>query len=157
MMNDTDKKLSVLSAIAGCFNEKKITWALGGSALLYFHGIVDAFNDLDIMVEERDATDAKEILITMGIQHLSVQEERYGTTHFYEFLVDGVEVDVMGGFKIMKDGILHDCSLKTSEIVGEMTLNGQRIPLQSVLSWRRYYELMGRTAKAALIPTDGVV
>lgn len=149
------EKLSVLSSIAERLNGAHITWAVGASALLYFHGIVPDFHDLDLMVEEGDALRAKELLQAMGTLHPSVREARYGTKYFFEFLIDGVEVDLIGGFAILRDGVVHDCGLEPSQITESAVVNGQEIPLHSLQEWRRYYTLMGREAKAALI--DGAL
>ena len=146
-----EEKLLVLSEIARRLNEAGITWAIGASALLYFHRITDEFHDLDVMVDEKDALSAKEILLAMGTLHPSEGEGKYRTKYFFEFSVDGVEVDLIGGFAILKDGAAYDCGLDASQIVGSTTVNGQAVPLQSVQVWRRYYELMGRPAKVALI------
>ena len=150
-MKTVDEKLLVLSSIAQKLNTAGVTWAVGASALLYFHQIAGEFHDLDIMVDEKDALQAKEILLTLGTLHPSVQDGRYPTKYFFEFTVDGVEVDLIGGYAIRKDGVVYDCNLDASQIAGSTEVNGQTIPLQSVQLWRRYYELMERPAKVALI------
>ena len=151
MEKPVSEKLSVLSSIAKRFHENHITWAVGASALLYFHGLLPDFHDLDLMVEDRDALRARDILQAMGASHPSAQEARYRTKYFFEFVIGGVEVDLMGGFAILKNGVLHNCSLDPSRITESVTVNGQLIPLDSLRAWRGYYALMGREAKAALI------
>lgn len=54
-------KLEILSQIAKKLNEGHITWAVGGSLLLYFKGIVDEFHDIDLMVHADDAEEAKSL------------------------------------------------------------------------------------------------
>ena len=49
------RKLTVLARIAGAFRRAEVTWALGASGLLYFHGQVPDFRDLDLMVLLPDA------------------------------------------------------------------------------------------------------
>lgn len=87
----------------------------------------------------------------MGELRPPKSDEKYKTQHFYEFLIDGVDVDVMGGFTIVKDHKEYDCSLSQDSISEFVDVNGQRIPLQAVSDWRRYYALMGRDAKVAMI------
>lgn len=154
-MKTTEEKMNVLSSIAAQLNGAKITWALGASAMLYFNHIMNEFNDIDIVIDDKDALAAKELLVSMGILTNSEPGGHYGTKHFYHFLIDGVEVDVMGGFAIIQDGIVYDCSLNNSDIVSSRSVNGQMVPLHSVQVWRRYYELMRRSAKVALI--DGTL
>lgn len=151
MEKTIQEKLSVLSSIAEKLNSAHIVWAVGASALLYFHALVPDFHDLDIMVDSRDALRAKELLQSMGSLQPSLREARYQTQYFFEFLIGGVEVDLMGGFAILRDGVVHDCGLDLSQITGSTQINGQRIPLHSLQVWRGYYSLMGRAEKAALI------
>lgn len=155
MEKTIQEKLSVLSSIAGRLNGASITWAVGASAMLYLRGIVSEFHDLDIMVTVQDALRAKELLQAMGTLHPSVQEARYETKYFFEFLIGGVEVDLIGGFAIRRDGVVHDCGLDPAQITEQVTVNGQEVPLHSLQAWRRYYALMGRDGKVALI--DGAL
>ena len=41
---------------------------------------------------------------------------KYRTHRFYEFVIDGVDVDVMEGFAIVKDGVEYDCSFTEKSI-----------------------------------------
>lgn len=148
---DIEHKLNVLSSIAEKLNSAKLTWAVGASLLLYFKGISDSFNDIDLMVVEADAERAKSLLLDMGQMQPPKPNGNYKTPYFYEFVIDGVEVDVMSGFIIVKDGQNYDCSLTRDMIVEHIVVNGQSIPLQAVSDWRRYYKLMGREAKVAMI------
>lgn len=144
-------KLKVLKRIADKFNENNITWAMAASVLLFFNGIVDEFHDLDIMIDDEDASKAKEIMDSLGTYIPSPENCHYKTKHFLEYVVDDVEVDVMGGFIIVKDDVDYDCSLKTENIEGYFDLDGTKIPLYSVSEWRRFYDLMGRTKKVEII------
>ena len=68
-MKDIEYKLKVLTKIGTQLNEAGITWAIGASLLLYFQGITDEFNDIDIMVMEKDVLRLKEIF---GVRRKSV-------------------------------------------------------------------------------------
>lgn len=149
--SETEKKLMVLAKIAHRLNEAHLTWALGASTLLYFKGITDRFNDLDLMAETEETPAVCEILKKMGKMHPENRTAQYATKYFYEFTVDGVEIDLMGGFAIVKDGVIHDCSLKQENVTESADLYGECIPLESVHVWRRYYELMGREKKVKMI------
>lgn len=98
-------KLEILSQIAKKLNEGHVTWAVGGSLLLYFKGIVDEFHDIDLM----------------------------------------------GGFTITKADGEHRCFLRKEDICEKVLVDGEQIPLHSLTEWRRYYELMGRSAKLKMI------
>lgn len=148
---EQEKKLAVLQKIAKIFNQNKIVWALGGSALLYFSGITREFADLDLTVQLADAEKAKSLLCLLGQQKESAPQAQYRTACFKEFVIDEVEIDLIAGFCIVKEGKEYDCPFDKSDIDRTVLSGGEEIFLQSVKSWRRYYELMGRRGKVELI------
>lgn len=92
--------LDVLSRIALRFQEAEVIWALGASFLLYYHGLVEAPHDIDLMVERGSIEKADAILRQLGDKQEPEQNPLYGTDYFYEYVIDGVEVDVMAGLQI---------------------------------------------------------
>lgn len=150
-MSGTQHKLKVLSEIGNRLNREGIEWAVGASLLLYFKGITDKFNDIDIMVAEKDADKVKSVLSRMGILYPQKPNRKYKTRHFLEFSVESVDIDVMAGFVIVNGGREYDCSFDESQIAEYKDVNGVKIPLQKLELWREYYILMGRRAKADMI------
>lgn len=150
-MNELNKKLEVLSQIAHMLNENQVLWAVGGSMLLYFKGKTDVFHDIDLMVGEKDIEKVKQLLLSMGKLSPENSNDQYKPRHFLEFSIDGIDVDVMAGLVIVKNGKDYDCSLLAEQIAEHISLNGEQIPLQALSDWRRYYELMGRTEKVEMI------
>ncbi|MGI6768482.1 MAG: nucleotidyltransferase domain-containing protein [Bacilli bacterium] len=148
---NVSNKLSVLKKIANELNKMNVTWAIGASMLLYFKGILLDFNDIDIMVANEDIEQVRKTLMKMGTLQLPNPNSKYETKVFLEFIIDGVDVDVMAGFTIVNNGSLIDCSLKNEEIVEFYDLEGVKIPLQSVEIWCKYYELMGRKDRVNMI------
>ncbi|MBR1820404.1 MAG: hypothetical protein IJ769_02145 [Clostridia bacterium] len=147
----TDDKLATLARIARRLNAANLTWGIGASLLLYFKGITDDFNDIDIMVAPQDAEALRRILCELGKLQPPNPKAQYRTERFYEFVIDGVDVDVMAGFAIVKDGVTYDCPFDAASVREYVEVNGERIPLQAVSDWRRYYALMGREAKVQMI------
>lgn len=145
------RKLELLKQIASQFNREGITWALGASMLLYFKQIVSEFHDIDLLVANEDAVQAKYILDKLGHRQPPKPNEKYASKEFLEYDIDGIDVDLMVGFAIKKDNEVHDCSLSKSQITEYFELDGVRIPLQSVELWHKYYLLMDRADKVALI------
>lgn len=119
--------------------------------MLYLNGIAGEFHDIDIMVSDADALEAKKLLENMGTLHQSVYGDRYKTKYFFEFSVDEVEVDLMGGFIITKGGRDYDCSLEATGKAKTVSVLGEAVPLQPVFVWRKNYELMDRASKAEMI------
>ena len=152
-MAGTQEKIQLLLKIAHRLNEAGVEWALGASMMLYFKDITSDFHDIDLMVVDRDAECVRTILSEMGESCSSdfIPNLMYRTKTFMEFRIDSVEVDVMAGFAIVKDGKLYDCALRKEQIVEQIPLGTEVIPLQSPLLWCKYYRLMGRTKKAEMI------
>ena len=143
-------KLEVLKTIAKKFNDVGIKYAIGASVLLYFKGIVDEFRDLDIMVDMNDVDKVKEILNKLGTLQYSPDNNNFKTKAFLQYVVDDVDIDVIGGFIIVKDGIDYDCTLQ-KEIIDYTYLDGVKIALDTIDNWYKYYSLMGRDNKVKMI------
>ena len=154
-MPGTQEKIELLQKIAHRLNEAHVQWALGASMLLYFKGITSEFHDIDLMVADHDAECVRTILSEMGelCPPNPKPNPMYRTKTFMEFLIDSVEVDVMAGFAIVKDGKVYDCALRKEQIVEKMPLGEEVVPLQSPLLWCKYYRLMGRPEKVEMIET----
>ena len=149
---DIPQKLAVLVRAARALEERGVTWAVGGSLLLYCKGRARDFHDIDLMVAEPDAPAAREALLALGtLQPPRPADPLYGTKCFLEFTVDGVDIDVMAGFSIFRDGVEHPFPLRRADIRDWAEVDGVRIPLQSLAEWRTYYALMGREEKVRMI------
>lgn len=155
MMASREDKLRVLSRMAAAFNHADLSWAVGASLLLWFKGYVDDFHDVDLLVTVGDAEKMEGILRSMGSLQPSTRGS-YATKRFREFTIDGVDVDMMGGYAIVRDGRVYDCELEPSQVAEYAEVYGERVPLHSVALWRRYYELMGRDEKVAIIDQKGI-
>ena len=60
--------LSKITLIADEINKLEIKWAVGASVMLYFYGLEDNQNDLDILVHENDAKQLDKLLKNMGVR-----------------------------------------------------------------------------------------
>lgn len=152
-MAGTEEKISLLKRIAHRLNEAQVEWCLGASMMLYFKGIVSEFHDIDLMISVDDAEVVKTILSEMGTLCPSDHEPNpmYQTKCFMEYVIDAIDVDVMAGFAIVRDGKIYDCSLCKEQITEQLMLEDEVIPMQSPRLWCTYYRLMGRSTKADLI------
>jgi hypothetical protein len=146
------EKLQVLKTIAHTLNEARITWALGSSAFLYLKGLVPTFHDFDLFIAHDEGRRAEALLRTLGQEEpANYKPDRYGTRLFCEFTIQGVEVDLMEDFSIIKDGQEHFFPLEARHIVERLAVAGEPIPVESLASWQERYALMGRLEKAELI------
>ena len=152
-MAGTEEKISLLKRIAHRLNEAQVEWCLGASMMLYFKEIVSEFHDIDLMISVDDVEVVESILSEMGTLCPSdqVPNPMYQTKCFMEYVIDAIDVDVMAGFAIVREGEVYDCSLCKEQITDQLMLEDEVIPMQSPRLWCTYYRLMGRNAKADLI------
>lgn len=148
---DKQAKLQVLADIAGALNGEGVTWAVGGSLLLWFKGIADDFHDIDLSLAPEDVPKALRCLSRVGTQREVKPNDRFRSACFLSFLIAGVEVDVIAGLVIVCGEESHAFPLTRAQIAEQIDVCGERIPLQSVQDWKHYYALMGRESKVQLI------
>lgn len=146
-----NQKINVLTQIAKTFNANQINWAVGASTMLYFNGIVNHFNDIDIIIAESDITKVEHLLKAYGQPSPAPDNPQYTTKHFSTYQINGVSVDVFAGFTIVNAKKSHYLPLTPELIANQHQLNGQTIPLMSVDNWHSYYQLMSRTDKNQLL------
>lgn len=144
-------KLSVLEKIAKILNQNKITWAISASLLLYFKGIVDDFQDIDIMISEEDVLVVTNLLANYGTLQQNNPNSKYKTRVFLEYVIDNVEIDIMAGFIIVANNSEYYFPLTKKSISEIIVINDTPIPLQSIEEWKTFYSLMGRMEKVKLI------
>lgn len=146
------EKLHLLAHLARELNQAGVTWSLGASCFLYLKGIAPTFHDLDLMVAYQDADKAEEILAKEGRKEPEHYDySRYGTKVFVEYVVAGVDIDLMADFSIIKDGKEYRFPLEAQSIVERYPLEGETIPFESLNVWRERYALMGREEKVKMI------
>ena len=150
-METLERKLELLARIGAAFNARGIRWGLGASALLYCRGLVEDFHDLDLLVELEDAPLAREVLSSLGRFLGAPRHPSYCSKSFAQYEVEGVKVDLIGGFAIRERDRVWDCSFQEEQIEGQKTVCGVEIPLMKLSLWEDYYEKMGRPQKAACI------
>lgn len=146
-----DKKIEILKKIAKEFNKNEITWAVGGSLLLYFKGIVNEFNDIDIMISEEDIEKTENILLSFGNLQQNTLNSKYKSKKFMEFTIEKVDFDIIGGFIIVKNNLEYYFPLKKQNIIDYIKLEDVLIPLQLIDEWLIYYKLMDRLEKVEII------
>ena len=144
-MEERQKKLEALARLAADLNENDVLWAVGASAMLFLRGIVQDFHDIDLLVCEEEVEVAKEILLRHGTLLPTRPDDRFGSHHFLEFDVDGVEVDLIAGFVVNSaDGKQQICPLQVEEVDACVDVLDQAIALHSLQVWYQYYTWMGR-------------
>lgn len=141
-----------LGYIAEKFNDYKILWGVGASIVLNHYGLVNKPNDIDILIAEKDIKKVDEILCSLGNKELKQEVDTYSTKFFGEYIVDGVEIDVMARFIINHNCGKYEFEFDTQSITLTKFDNNIKIPLTSLEDWYVIYQLMpGREYKVKMI------
>lgn len=146
----TDKLGRVLRAMAGRLNSADVRWGIGGSLLLYFYGILDQVNDIDILVCERDWQTVTDVLNDMGRKMPIPPSDRFTSRYFAKYEIDNVGVDAICGFSIHRSGAVHPLPFDEMSPIRYAQYAGEQIPLTSLMEWQAAYDWMERPEKAAL-------
>ena len=144
--------LDTLVHIADKLNQAGIVWGVGASMLLNIRGIADKPNDIDILVDIKDIDKADEVLSGIGAKKPREKTGRYSTKYFYEYVINGFEIDVMSGLQINHIEGVFEYTFDYDAISDIRNINGVKIPLTSLEDWYVIYQTIpGREAKVAMI------
>ena len=141
-----------LIKIAKELNEKQILWALGGSLVLKHYNLIEAPNDIDIFVRERDLESMIKFMETIGENRDVSGKGLYTTKYFYKYVVNNVNVDIMSGFGIRHEMGIFNYNFDKKSIVDMIKYREVNIPLTSLEDWFVIYQLIpNRDEKVELI------
>nr|WP_236870958.1 hypothetical protein [Brevibacillus laterosporus] len=123
--------------------KKNISFALGGSALLYSLGLAKEFRDIDLTTD----VPREQLSEALAPYHVKVENSGdgiYNTHYRLAVELDGKEIDFMGIFSVKtKTGVCHLPCLPAYEWRG--------IPVCAPEVWAVAYQLIGRMEKAERI------
>jgi len=141
---DAEDKLSALARVARALNGAGVTWAVGASALLYFEGIADTFNDLDLMIAEGDMPAAAQAMRAIGANALTMSgpSAAYATEYFFEYQLNDVDFDLLCGFAIRRADEVYRYPFSGERVVSTTQVNGETVPLTPLADWYVLYLLM---------------
>lgn len=148
-----DKNLEkVLTNIGKALNNSDILWSVGASLLLNRYGLADNPTDIDITVSVSDINKIDLILSAMGQKQPESTSDIYLTDFFYEYVIDGINVDVMAGLKIRSGSAVFTYKFDEESVPHSFIINNVNIPFSSLEEWSILYKLMPqREAKVKLI------
>jgi hypothetical protein len=139
-----------LISLAKDLNKHNIRWAIGGSLLLFFEGYDNSVADIDIIVHDDDYLLLLEMLKSYKYTYQS-PNDKYLTKHFFSLFSEGVDVDIMIGFKVVKEDHIYEFPF---HIEKEILLEDTTISLSSVDEWLTAYKAMNRIDKVLLIQAN---
>lgn len=144
--------LNTLSYIGEKLNFSNIAWAVGSSILLNQFGFIDKPNDIDIFVDIKDIERADEILKGIGEKKNWERTATYSTKYFYEYIIDGIDVDVMAGFAVNHNSGVFEYIFDHDSISELKIINEISIPFTSLEDWYVIYQLIpNRETKVEMI------
>lgn len=133
----------VLTEIAEALNSSGILWGVGASVLLYQYRMVENTSDIDIIVSLEDVADADAILSRMGEKQPPKEAGIYATDRFDEYIIDGVNVDLMAGFKIKLPGKeVFEYPFDEHSVPHHFKINKTIIPFSTLEDWYVLYQLI---------------
>lgn len=143
---------NTLSYIGKKLNEEGIVWGVGASILLNNYGLIDKPNDIDILVDLKDIGKADMVLKGIGEKIAWEMTDTYSTKYFYEYIINGFDIDVMAGLSIKYNNGTFKYIFDQSSISEIKIINGVNIPLTSLEDWYVIYQLIpNRETKAYMI------
>lgn len=137
-----EKIEGVLIKITEALNSTDILWGVGASMLLYQYKLVDNPSDIDITVSISDIKEVDRILSSMGEKLSESKSDIYLTEYFYEYIIDGVNIDVMAGFKINLTNSVFEYPFDKNSVPHHLKVGNTPIPFSSLEDWFVLYQLM---------------
>lgn len=143
---------NTLSYMGEKLNNSNIVWGVGASILLNQYGLIDKPNDIDIFVDIKDIERADEILKSIGEKKKWEKTAEYSTKYFYEYIIDGIDIDVMAGFAVNHNSGVFEYVFDYNSISQFKVINGVNIPFTSLEDWYVIYQLIpNREPKVKMI------
>lgn len=143
---------NTLSYIGEKLNNSNIVWGVGASILLNQFGLIDKPNDIDILIDIKDIEKANEVLKSIGEKKKWEKTATYSTKYFYEYIIDGIDVDVMSGLAVNHNSGVFEYIFDNNSISEFKIINGVSIPFTSLEDWYVIYQLIpNRESKVKMI------
>lgn len=117
---DMKHKKEILLRLVKAMKEENVTWALSCSSSYFFRGILDEFDDYDIVVEKRSVEKFTKVFEKIGgkieIGKKNGKESFFSSKFFAYGTIEGVEFDIMRGFTVTTYSMEYCYELKAQEI-----------------------------------------
>jgi [ribosomal protein S18]-alanine N-acetyltransferase len=139
---EKDRLQLVLRTIAKLLNKNNVSWGLGGSAMLAYYGLLSAARDLDLLVSAEDAEKAHQLLASLGESRSLPPKEPFCTEHFYHYVIQDTEIDLMGLFGVRHAEGVYKLDWRQEQAERIVVEDGVPIPLTALEDWYVMYSLM---------------
>ncbi|MHB8070393.1 MAG: nucleotidyltransferase domain-containing protein [Candidatus Cryosericum sp.] len=135
---------TTLVDLAKELNQAGVRWGVGASVLLWHYGLADNPHDIDLMAAEQDVDRITAALDRLGMKETGSEQGPYATSRFLEYVVDGIDIDLMAGFGIRHGAGVYTYVFDERAVTGKAVVGGVVIPLTALEDWYVLYQLMQR-------------
>jgi len=120
------------------------TYALRGTASLVLQGIDMNIDDIDVLCDAKTAISANSKLSEYLIEEVVFKESPKFISYFGKFLIDGVNVEIMGDWQIFNDKKGWSRIFNADNNITRVRLDGLEIPVTKIEVELEMFALMGR-------------
>lgn len=135
---------SALQTICRRLKDHDIKWTLVGSASLVLQGVAIQPQDIDILTDKEGAYEVNKVFKEFEVRAVAFSQSEHFASHFWEFRIKGVKVDVMGDLKEHINGQWQRFPLRP-RIIRVENMSLPVTPLETELD---SYKLLGREKDA---------
>ena len=122
----TNRK-EVLEKVCSSFNTEGVRYALSCSAALFLQGVVDVFNDFDILFHIDDVTKMEKAMESINAQLLpTIQKSAFTSPYYKEAIFQNEHFDLVGDITVATYNKTFCYPVKTDEI--------QYIPIEGIIN-----------------------
>jgi hypothetical protein len=144
--------MAALTFLSDRMNGMNATWGVGGSLLLYFYGLVQEPNDIDLLVAEPDMEKLHRVFQELGEYQPFVPKSPFCTKKYCNYTILGANVDVMAGYSIEHDSGIYLLDFDSPSVTRTVRLGDSNVPLSALEDWYVLYQLIpGKQYKAEWI------
>ncbi|WP_337842984.1 hypothetical protein [Rheinheimera sp.] len=121
-------------------------WGIGGSYLLYCHGLVQRAQDLDLVCSPHFYPHARKLLLELGQELAVVAHPEYCSQHFCRIQTASGVIELMAGIQVLRQQHLHQF------VFDPLSLQFRHgLPLMQLQDWLQLYQLFDRPQRVALL------
>lgn len=138
----TNRK-QVLEKVCTAFNNAGIRYALSCSAALFLQGIVDEFNDFDILIYLEDKEKVENLFSSLGGKlEVTIQKNAFTSPYYREAFLQGEHFDLVGNITVVTYNSEYCYRVVSEEIIYQAIEGNIVIPVIPVEANMLLYAMM---------------
>jgi len=121
-------------------------WGIGGSYLLYCHGLVSQAGDLDLVCSLDFYPKARQLLLSLGPELTPTPHPSYCSLAFCRVQTSAGIIELMAGIQVLRQGKLQCFEFHPDKVQWQ-----QGLPLMPLSDWLTLYRLFDRPHRIKLL------